>query len=369
MSQSATDGGNSLHGQGDRHGHHLEQRRAQTRTAEDTPRPTANHRVRPGTPATRRQRGPDSNRPVRGHRRPHRTVRGRSGTSNPQGLPLRLASVPALVPHAITVPAARSSPDGPGVSEDQAAAGYAVATIQRRLVTIRQVHRQHGITSPTDAPEVAATWTAARRRLGTAPRQVAPITIELLRRLVANCATTIAGHRDRALLVVGFAGALRRSEIAALTVNDVERQPDGLIITLRTSKSDQQRAGQRLGLPHGSRPDTCPVRSLTAWQHTADLQHGALFRPVDRHGNIADRHLSGRAVAEIIKRRVQAIGLDPARYSGHSLRAGFATSAAAAGATEIAIARQTRHRSMTVLRGYIREGNLFRTNAATTIGL
>lgn len=253
--------------------------------------------------------------------------------------------------------------------EDQAAAGYAVATIQRRLVTIRQVHRQHGITSPTDAPEVAAAWTAARRRLGTAPRQVAPITIELLRRLVANCATTSAGHRDRALLVVGFAGALRRSEIAALTVNDVERQPDGLIITLRSSKSDQQRAGQRLGLPHGSRPDTCPVRSLTAWQHTADLQHGPLFRPVDRHGNIADRHLSGRAVAEIIKRRVKAVGLDPARYSGHSLRAGFATSAAAAGATEIAIARQTRHRSMTVLRGYIREGNLFRTNAATTIGL
>jgi site-specific recombinase XerD len=252
---------------------------------------------------------------------------------------------------------------------DQAAAGYATATIGRRLTTIRRVHQLYGLPSPTEASPATATWSALRRRLGTAPRKVAPATIEILRRMVATCEQTPSGCRDRALLVVGFAGAMRRSELASLTVADIESHADGVIVTIRRSKGDQYGAGQRLGLPYGSSPDTCPVRTLTGWRHLADLRDGPLFRPVDRHGNIASRHLSGRAIAEIIKRRAHAAGLDPDRYSGHSLRAGFATSAAAAGATEIAIARQTRHRSMAVLRGYIREGDLFRTNAATTVGL
>ena len=158
-------------------------------------------------------------------------------------------------------------------------------------------------------------------------------------------------------------------EIAALTIDDIEEHPDGLIVTIRRSKGDQHGHGHRLGLPHGTNPDTCPTRTLQTWRQAADLDPGPLFRPVDRHSHIGARHLSGRGIAEIIKRRVNLAGLDPARYSGHSLRAGFATSAAATGATETAIARQTRHRSMTVLRGYIREGGLFRTNAATTIGL
>jgi len=252
---------------------------------------------------------------------------------------------------------------------DQAAAGYAVATIARRLSVIRQVHHQHGHASPTDAPAIKAAWRGVRRQLGAAARKVAPVTVEILRRMTATCDPTPAGRRDHALLVIGFAGALRRSEIAQLTVADLEVHPSGVVLTIRRSKGDQHGAGHRLGLPTGSRLDTCPVRQLRAWTDLADIVDGPLFRPIDRHGNIAVRHLSGRAVAEIVKRRARAAGLDPERYSGHSLRAGFATSAAASGATEIAIARQTRHRSMTVLRGYIREGDLFRTNAATTIGL
>jgi site-specific recombinase XerD len=253
--------------------------------------------------------------------------------------------------------------------QDQTTAGYAVATIQRRLITIRQQHVRDGHPSPTDSPNVQAAWASTRRHLGTAPRKVAPLTLELLRQTVATCQATPAGHRDQSLLVIGFAAALRRSEIAELTLDDIEPNAAGIILTIRKSKTDQHGAGHRLGLPRGTAADTCPVRVLNAWTQHLPSAGGPLFRPIDRHGNIFDRHLSGRASAEIIKRRCSLAGLDPDRYSGHSLRAGFATSAAAAGATEIAIARQTRHRSMEVLRGYIREGDLFRTNAATTLGL
>lgn len=253
--------------------------------------------------------------------------------------------------------------------QDQAAQGYAVSTIARRLVTIGQAHRKAGHEPPTSTEPVRAVWAGVRRRLGTAQRQVAPATIEVLRRMVATCDDRPGGIRDRALLVVGFAGAFRRSEVAALDVEDLEYRPDGVVVTLRRSKTDQEGAGRRIGLPYGSNPDTCPIRTLDAWTATAGVDRGALFRPVDRHGNIAARYLSGRAVAEIVKRRAAAAGLDPADYSGHSLRAGFATSAAAAGATETAIARQTGHRSMAVLRRYIREGDIFRTNAATVVGL
>ncbi len=252
---------------------------------------------------------------------------------------------------------------------DQEENGYATSTIARRLLTIRRMHLDPGYTSPTDTPEVQIAWRRARRRLGTATRKVAPITIDVLRQMVTTCPPSPAGLRDHALLVIGFAGALRRSEIADLNLADIERHADGLILTIRRSKGDQHGAGHRLGLPRGTAPSTCPERTLSAWAQQLNPASGPLFRPVDRHGNIAARHLSGRAVAEIIKRRAAAAGLNPDRYSGHSLRAGFATSAALTGASEITIARQTRHRSMSVLRGYIREGDLFKLNAATTVGL
>lgn len=253
--------------------------------------------------------------------------------------------------------------------QSQAAQGYAAATISRRLVTIRQAHRRGGFDDPTDSEAVRTVWQGVRRRLGTAQRQVKPITIETLRRLVSTCGEDLAGRRDRALLVVGFAGGFRRSEVAALEVADVERHDDGLVVNLRRSKTDQEGAGRRVGLPYGSNPETCPVRTLEAWLEAAAIEDGPLFRPVTMHGRLGARALSGRAVAEIVKRRVLAAGLDPTRYSGHSLRAGLVTSAALAGASEITIARQTGHRSMTVLRRYVREADMFRANAAGVVGL
>jgi site-specific recombinase XerD len=253
--------------------------------------------------------------------------------------------------------------------QSQAAQGYAVATIARRLVTIRQAHRKVGHPCPTDDQAVRTVWQGVRRRLGTAQLQVAPVTIETLRRLVSTCDDDLAGRRDRALLVVGFAGGFRRAEVAALEVADVEEHDDGLVVTLRRSKTDQEGAGRRLGLPYGSNPETCPVRTLRAWLEGSAIEAGPIFRPVTMHGRIGDRAMSGRAVAEVVKRRARAAGLDPTRYSGHSLRAGLVTSAALAGASEIMIARQTGHRSMAVLRRYVREADMFRANAAAAVGL
>lgn len=144
---------------------------------------------------------------------------------------------------------------------DQATAGYAVATISRRLSTIRQVHRQQGHPSPTDTPAIKTAWHAARCRLGTAPRKVAPATIETLRRMVATCDRAPAGRRDHALLLVGFAGALRRSEMARLAVADVETHPGGIIITIRRPKGDQHGAGQRLGSDCRTAPARAPAPS------------------------------------------------------------------------------------------------------------
>jgi integrase len=187
--------------------------------------------------------------------------------------------------------------------------------------------------------------------------------------MVATCPPNTAGRRDRALLVVGFAAALRRSELAELTCDDLQPCAEGIILTIRRSKTDRYGAGQRLGLPTGTNPHTCPQRTLAGWVAHLDPAAGHLFRAIDRHGNISPQPLSGRAIAQIIKKRAARAGYNPDLYSGHSLRAGFATSAAAAGVNETVIARQTRHSSLPVLRTYIREGNLFRLNAATSVGL
>jgi integrase len=173
--------------------------------------------------------------------------------------------------------------------------------------------------------------------------------------------------RDRALLLVGFAGAFRRSEIVGLDVEDVRFVDAGLEITLRRSKTDQEGAGRLVGLPFGSRLETCPVRALRAWLDASGVDAGPLFRGV--RGGVSSSRLTGAMAAIIAKRRAAAIGLDPAWLAGHSLRAGFATSAALAGVTETFIAAQTWHKSMTILRRYIRPATVWQNNAAAAVGL
>ena len=230
-------------------------------------------------------------------------------------------------------------------------------------------HKAAGHPSPTTDERVRLVNAGIRRVHGVAPRQVRPVVTEDLRRMVNSCGDDPAGVRDRALLLIGFAAALRRSELVGLDATDVERTGDGLVLTLRKSKTDQEGAGRKIGVPYGSHLSTCPVRAWQSWIETAGITQGALFRGIDRHGHIAATRLSDRGVALIVKRRAKAAGIDPESVSGHSLRAGLATSAAAAGVSERAIAATTGHKSMTVLRSYIREGTLFTENAAAAVGL
>ena len=245
----------------------------------------------------------------------------------------------------------------------------AVATIQRRLSSISVAHQAAGHESPTRASVVRETWKGIRRTFGTVQHGKAPARTQEIRSMVATLSTGSAGTRDRALLLIGFDGALRRSELVALDVDDVTERDGGLAVTIRRSKTDQEGAGELLGLPFGSDPDTCPVRALRRWYEISGIGAGPVFRPVDRHGTIADRRLSDRAVALVVKRTALAAGLDPVKYSGHSLRAGFITSAAENDVPERKIMRQSRHKSIPVMRRYIRGATLFQDNAAAAVGL
>lgn len=250
------------------------------------------------------------------------------------------------------------------------AATAKVATLTRRLSSISQAHRTAGHESPTGAQLVRTTMAGIRRTLGTAQTAKAPILTADLRAFTAGLAPDrVIDVRDRALLLLGFAGAFRRSELVALDIDDVLDGPDGLTVTIRRSKTDQAGAGRKVGIPYGSNPDTCPVRALRAWLAAAEITAGPVFRAVDRHGNVAGARLSGEAVALVVKRHAGRLGLPIGAYAGHSLRAGLATAAAQAGASERSIMNQTGHRSLPVVRRYIRDGSLFRDNAAAVVGL
>jgi integrase len=187
--------------------------------------------------------------------------------------------------------------------------------------------------------------------------------------MLEGLGTDPAGCRDRALLLLGFAGALRRSELVGLDLADVTEGTDGLTVHLRRSKTDQEGTGRTVGIPFWSNPVTCPVRAWRDWLEVSSITEGPAFRPVDRHGRIGPTRLSAPAVALVLKRHAARAGLDPGEVAGHSLRAGLATSAASAGVPERVIAEQTGHRGTAMLRRYIREGSLFRANAASTVGL
>ena len=214
------------------------------------------------------------------------------------------------------------------------------------------------------------THAGIRRSIGTAQVVKAPAVITDLKRMLSKVPNTRVGLRDRALLLLGFASALRRSELVGLNVADLEFSSAGVVVTLRKSKTDQEQSGRRVAIPYGSSAATCPVRSLQAWLETARITgDGPVFRSLDRFQRVQPRRLSDRAVARIVKRRAAAVGLDPERYAGHSLRAGLATSAAAGGASERVIMAQTGHRSTDMVRRYIREGDRWKENAASLAGL
>lgn len=247
--------------------------------------------------------------------------------------------------------------------------GRKTSTIQRRLSSISQAHQAMNYDSPTLNSLVRSTWKGIKNTYGTKQEGKKPLLIEHVRVIMEILPDTLLGLRDRALILVDYAGAFRRSELVSIDMTDVEFNTDGLVVTIRRSKGDQEGAGEKVGIPYGSTPATCPVRALQAWLDKSGITEGAVFRSVNRHGQLQPKGLSDKAVALIVKRAVELIGLNPAEYAGHSTRSGLATSAAKAGVSERVIMKQTRHKSTQMVRRYIKDGELFVENAAARIGL
>ena len=241
-----------------------------------------------------------------------------------------------------------------------------VATLVRRIAAITKAHRSQGLAPPTTSEIVKATMRGIKRTQGASQHQSKPLLREDLFLALDRMKDRPKDLRDRALLLIGFAGGFRRSELVGLDRTDIESVREGLIVTLRRSKTDQEAVGRKIGIPFG-RTRHCPVGALIAWLTFAQIEQGPIFRPVDRHGNSRSVRLSANAVSQIVSERVAAAGIDPAGYSGHSLRAGLATSAAQVGVSSWKIRQQTGHASDTMLARYIRDGELFLDNAVARL--
>jgi integrase len=244
-----------------------------------------------------------------------------------------------------------------------------VATLTRRLASISQAHQLAGYSSPTQSELVRTRMKGIRRAHGTQQDRAAAVTVAVLRAMLASLPQDPAGLRDRALLLIGFAGAFRRSELVAIDYADVQIVPEGLIVTLRRSKTNQEGAKEVIGIARGQAADTCPVRALQAWLTAAGITSGPIFRPLGKHGNVRPRQLTDHAVSAIVKRAAARAGFDPEPFSGHSLRAGLVTSAYAADVPEHEIQAQTRHKSERMTRTYKRQATLFTQNASGKLGL
>ena len=244
-----------------------------------------------------------------------------------------------------------------------------LATLRSRLAAIAAAHRVAGVELDTRHRFIRAVLGGLRREQSETPtRQAAPLLFEVLPRFLAVFdRRTPTGARDAALLLIGFGAALRRAELVALDAGDVEPVAQGLVIRLRRSKTDQAGRGQLLAIHRGTDPALCPVAALEAWLafRGAIPAGAALFTRVRKGGRVTDVRLSDQTVSRIIKRGAAALGI--AGFSGHSLRAGLATSAALAGADLAAIMEQTRHRSATVARSYIRNAEIWRNNVTARL--
>jgi site-specific recombinase XerD len=179
-----------------------------------------------------------------------------------------------------------------------------------------------------------------------------------MRAMVKTAPSSLIGLRNRALLLLGFAGALRRSELVGLNVSDLMETKGGLRLSIRVSKTDQERLGQVIAIAPGK--VACPIKALRAWLAAAHVTEGPVFRSISKVGRVSDNRLSDRSVADIVKASANRVGIDPTKVSGHSLRAGFLTSAARHGASIFRMMDVSRHKSMDTLRGYVRDSELFR---------
>jgi integrase len=246
------------------------------------------------------------------------------------------------------------------------AATHAIATLARRLVAIRRAHALRGLPDPVRSELVRLTFRGIRRAHGRPQRRAAALTTERIATIMASLGDSVRDARDRALLLIGFAGAFRRSELSSIDCKLIERTAPGVVITIPKSKTDQEGQARQVAIPRSRNP-ICPIKALDQWLERCGITEGPVFRPITRRGHVLPGPLSGDAIASIVKQRVKTIGLDPTRYSGHSLRAGFVTSAATAGAPAWRIKAQTGHVSDALVGRYIRLSDPF--DAASTLAI
>jgi site-specific recombinase XerD len=244
----------------------------------------------------------------------------------------------------------------------EARRGSRPSSIARRIAGIRHAHLLADHPPPTNSEMVRATLRGIRRTIGTAPKRKAPLTADQLRAMVAAAPDSLIGLRDRALLLVGFAGALRRSELVGLDVADLTQTKAGLRLRIRSSKTDQEQQGTTVAIARGN--TVCPIAALNKWLTTAGMDQGPVFRPISKgRRRVSNARLSDRAVAEIVKSYAKRIGLDPTSFGGHSLRSGFLTSAARRGASIFKMKDISRHRNLETLSGYVRDAEFFTDHA------
>jgi integrase len=234
----------------------------------------------------------------------------------------------------------------------------AIATLQHRLIAIHRAHADSDLPSPVMAPLVKRTMQGIRRTFGTKQRRVTALVKDDLLEMMVHIDQQLPmkAARDKALLLIGFAGAFRRSELVGLRYEDITHYDSGLELLLRRSKTDQEGAGRNVFIPF-AKGNRCPVRALLTWLDLAGIDAGPLFRPINRHDQIVGtKALTPQAVALIVKSSVRMMSGDEAAkmVAGHSLRAGYCTEAAIVGLQPYQIREQTGHRSDVTLARYIR---------------
>jgi integrase len=269
----------------------------------------------------------------------------------------------------VPVPAA---PEVVGAYLASLAGTHAPATIRRRMSALAKMHRYNDLPWNGGHGDIQGPLQGALRQSRHTPDKAAALSLENLKKLVATCDRTPRGRRDRALLLFGFAGALRRSELVALQVEDIEIDAGGLRVRIRRGKTDQTGEGAAIGLPRGRHVETCPLLAFEAWQEAAGRKAGPLFRKISTAGKIGAAALHPDAVRRILSYRIRLAGITQAgfdRLSAHALRVGFITEAYAKGVRDEDIMRHTRHRDLRTMRGYVRRAGLLTDSPAGLLDL
>lgn len=265
-----------------------------------------------------------------------------------------------------------ATPEVVGAYLAAAGEGYAMQTLRRRVAAIARASGVAGYPLDTKHPAIRETLRGIGRTHGSRGRRSAALTTAELKKLNGICEPGLAGDRDRALLLVGFAGALRRSELVALDVEHLGWSNDGVKLLLAKSKTDKEGEGVEIMIVYGRHEATCPVRGLRLWLETAAIKSGPVFRKVNKGGRVEARRLSEDAVRQILLRRAAQAGVKGSLaepISPHGLRAGFVTTAYRNGVPDEEIMGHTRHRSLTTMRSYVRRAKLSDASPTAKLGL